>query len=95
MGARGSITMALYCQKDERLDHMFAGVFLDNKLSVGYVNRERYTQTVLEICTCKNCISSGNVETQSIQSACVLLFLDIPAGLHAKEAGVHSAKQNM
>lgn len=30
--------MALYCQKDERVDHMFHRVFEDNRLSVEYMN---------------------------------------------------------
>lgn len=38
----------LYCQKNEHEHQTFCRVFLDNKLSVGYVNGASYVQRILE-----------------------------------------------
>lgn len=37
-----AIGMALYCQKDRRVPHMFRLAFVDNKLSIKHVNGASY-----------------------------------------------------
>lgn len=40
--------MRLYCQKDERVHHMFSRVVMDSILCVGYVNKACYFHRILE-----------------------------------------------
>lgn len=50
---QGAIGIALYCQMDELVYHIFCHVFEENKQSVGYVIKARYVEKILGLCASK------------------------------------------
>lgn len=50
---RSGTVMALYCQKNDLLYHMFRRILVDNKVSIRYSNRASYIPKILESCPLK------------------------------------------
>lgn len=47
---RAAISMKFNCQKDEHVDQMLLGIFVENKLSVGFVDESSYVRYILQLC---------------------------------------------
>lgn len=62
---RTAIGIAIYCQKDEWVDHMFYLVFVDNSVTNEYVERASYVPNVLESRASRKCALSQAIRHPS------------------------------
>lgn len=86
-----TIGVALLCQKDDWRHQLFSPVFVDNMLSLGYVNGVVYMQNILGSRGKKKYgLAPVMRQTSTFWTAAVLPWINITGRRHAKGVDVYS-----